>query len=272
LKMLSRWRDRCRSRGRSPKLPHWLGGAGFHRDGSARRAGLCGVDHRLLKNALQQFGIESKRRDAAHNCDRRRCRTPRARQRHGANPAFCAGRLGRPAVGAGGQNCRKRVISELQRSTSEAMKPAISLRHLVFRCQAVGEHFRRSANGAERVAQLMGEAGGELAERGQAVGAAASLPRLAGAGDWLRRAGRPWRAICESGSAGPRPPSWPVADHGNSTRRGTGLTVTRTDLAPKPEKPVTAARPARRTAWFPSRPNMCRRNYRQQQDRANTRY
>jgi len=29
LKMLSRWRDRCRSRGRSPKLPHWHRLRGF---------------------------------------------------------------------------------------------------------------------------------------------------------------------------------------------------------------------------------------------------
>ena len=45
-------------------------------------------------------------------------------------------------------------------------------RYFVFFGQAARQHLRGSADGAERVAQFVGEAGGKLAQRGQAVGAA----------------------------------------------------------------------------------------------------
>ena len=72
---------------------------------------------------------------------------------------------------SGRAKSRKRVISELVRSTSEEMNPAISAR-LRFRLDDLAQHFGRSFHGAQRIAQLVRQAGGELAQRGQPFGAA----------------------------------------------------------------------------------------------------
>ena len=38
-------------------------GAGLHGDGAARRAGLRGVEHQVVEDALQQLGVEGERRN-----------------------------------------------------------------------------------------------------------------------------------------------------------------------------------------------------------------
>ena len=51
-------------------------------------------------------------------------------------------------------------------------------RHFVFGADAAGEHFRRPADGPQRIAQLVGKPGGELPQRGQTVGTAHGHFRL----------------------------------------------------------------------------------------------
>ena len=55
-------------------------------------------------------------------------------------------------------------------------------RHFVLRADAAVQHFRRGLDGAQRIAQLVRQAGRELPQRGQPVGAAHRFFRLAGSG------------------------------------------------------------------------------------------
>ena len=72
---------------------------------------------------------------------------------------------------SGRANCRNRVTSELVRSTSVEMKPGHFARHFVLRAELLVQHFGRRLDGAQRIAQLVRQARGELAQRRQSVGA-----------------------------------------------------------------------------------------------------
>ena len=121
-------RRRCPRRGRSPRSR--LGsacGARLHRHRAARRRRLHGIQDQVVENALHQFGIERKRWISGRQLliDRTRCLAaalpPCARSRSTSTVLQIA--RARAAVPAAARNCRKRVTSELVRSTSLAMKP-----------------------------------------------------------------------------------------------------------------------------------------------------
>ena len=189
-------------------------GAGLHRDGSARRAGLRGVEQQIVKNTFQQFGIESETAECrARNCVDSDAGRLAFRQRHGTIQRLdqvgrCELRLerARELQEAGDQR-----IAAVHFGGDEAGHLA---RHFVFRRQAARQHFRRSTNGAERIAQFMGEAGGKLAERSQAVGAAFLFLRLQ-----ELKVGRGELLGCGAGFAGLAPQVLgqdvgKIADHG----------------------------------------------------------
>ena len=69
---------------------------------------------------------------------------------------------------------RKRVTSALSRLVSVEMYPASSVASGFDLSQLLGQHFRRAFDHSQRIANLVRESGGKLAESGETLG----TPRL----------------------------------------------------------------------------------------------
>ena len=129
------------------------------------------IDEDLLGEIFVEGNVRQARR---HNRARRGLRAlPTVRRRLSRRARrFYRLRCGERSRCSGRAKSRNRVTSALRRFTSVEIYPASSLASGFERFEFLIQHFRGAFDYPERIADFVGEAGGELAERGEALGAA----------------------------------------------------------------------------------------------------